>query len=410
MSKSFRSRWLVLFLMASFVALLVAVGTQWVSSSHLEKEYQLGLAAFRKGDMAELSIAIEKVGQEPEFQSHWHLLRGLLLMKQNMNREALQELAEAIGDEETTALALSYSGEILHFAKDYPGAERMLLAAIQADPTFVEPHRILSAGYYDIGAMDNALVHLAKVIELAPQDMRPWRLRGLILKDFEKYDEAVRSYEGALGRTQEAYIQQEIREELAECLVRLRRYEDAMVQLKMIKPTAESKSLEADCLLALGKQEEAEQALQDALRLDPSHLRALTIRSTLFLEQGELEEAKDHLERTIVVHPFDFNLRSMLMQLLQRLGDKQGASKQEEKMKELRELKDRFAKLHIQSIENPNDASLRFELGNTAMKLGMRESAIDWYQATLGMDPTHLGARQQLSQLMTQPGPRVSIP
>ena len=410
MSKSFRSRWLILFLLASFVALFVAVGTQWLSSSHLEKEYQLGLAAFRKGDMAELSISIEKVGQQPQFQSHWHLLRGLLLMKQKLNREALQELAEAIGDEDTTALALCYTGEILHYAKDYPGAERMLLAAIQADPTLVEAHRILSAGYYDIGAMDNALAHLAKVIELDPKDMRPWRLRGLILKDFEKYDEAVTSYEGALNRANEAYIQQEVREELAECLVRLRRYEDAMVQLKLIKATAESKSLEADSLLALGKPEEAEQALADALRLDPSHLRALTIRSTLFLEQGELAKAKDHLEKTIAVHPFDFNLRSMLMQLLLRLGDKPGASIQEEKMKELKELKDLFAKLHIQSIQSPNDVSLRFELGNTAMKLGMTETAIDWYNATLGMDPNHLGARQRLSQIMTQPGHLKPIP
>ncbi len=116
---------------------------------------------------------------------------------------------------------------------------------MEADPRLVEPHRLLAAAYYDIGAMDNALKHLAKVIELAPEDMRPWRLRGLILKDFEKYDEAASSYEGALERAKEDYIQQELNEELAECLVRLRRYDEALDRLKRIKPTAESKSLEA---------------------------------------------------------------------------------------------------------------------------------------------------------------------
>ncbi len=117
--------------------------------------------------------------------------------------------------------------------------------------------------------------------------------------------------------------------------------------------------------MALGRVEEAEKSLAEALRIDASHLRSMTIYPHC-IEQEKLPEAKTHLEKAIAAHPYEFNLRSMLMQLLVRMGDKEGASLQEAKSKELRDLKDKFAKLHIDSINHPSDPNIRFELGNTA--------------------------------------------
>ncbi|HUP80671.1 MAG TPA: tetratricopeptide repeat protein [Pirellula sp.] len=399
MSQPRHLRWSFLIVLSVLIAIVFVVSYPWYISSQIRLAFDQGMSAFYRNDLGDLMISIEKLDGHSEFESKHHLLRGLLLMRQQLSREAMHEFGEALGDVDTTALALTYSGQILHFAKDHLGAERMLLAAIEADPKLVEPHRLLSAAYYDIGAMDNALQHLAKVIELAPDDVRPWRLRGLILKDFEKYDEAVNSYHGALERTKDVQLLPEIREELAECLVQLRRYQEAIDQLKQLKPTAESKSLETDALLALGRVEEAEASLAEATQLDSSNLRVMTIRSTLLMERGELQNAKQQLELAVASHPYEFNLRSLLMQVMLRMGDKEGAKVQESKSKELRELKDRFAKLHIDSINNPTDSNLRFELGITASQLGMREVAIGWYQATLGMNPSHIEARKQLFQL-----------
>ncbi len=293
----FRFRWLAIVLAAGSLAVGIAIAWPWYVSNGYRAAFQKGMRAFQQNNIADLTIAIEKLNKSSEYEAHYHLLRGLLLMHQQSSREALEEFSASLGDEDTTALALTYSGQILHFAKDHASAEQMLLAAVEADPRLVEPHRLLAAAYYDIGAMDNALKHLAKVIELAPEDMRPWRLRGLILKDFEKYDEAPAPYEGALERAKEDYIQQELNEELAECLVRLRRYDEALDRLKRIKPTAESKSLEADSLLALGRVEEAEKSLAEALRIDASHLRSMTIYSSLLIEQEKLPEAKNILKK-----------------------------------------------------------------------------------------------------------------
>lgn len=398
-------RWYSLTATSIIVATCIVVSMVWFGERNPKESFLRGLDAYRAGDTATLADVAVRLSKLAAFQSHHHLLRGLLLMRSQSTRDALQEFGQALGDVDTTALALGYSGEILYGVGAYQDAERMLRAAVEADATLVDAHRYLIATYYDIGAMDNALTHIGKVIELAPTDMRPWRIEGLILKDFEKYDEAIKAYLGALERSPSKPIEQEIRSELAECYLQLRRHEDALVQLAEVPPSGESMSQTTECLLALGRAKEADESLRRALQLEPGNLRAQTIEVTLSLEQGLLDAAARKLNAAIALHPRDFNLRSLAMQTFQKLGETKQADDQQAKMKELRELKDRFSALNIKAIRNPGDASIRLELGDTAVELGMGDAAVGWYKAAVAMDPNNRVAREKLTQIIAQQSP-----
>lgn len=393
-------RWGALIASALAVGLLLAVVYPWYLSVANLRVFRNGLGAYQRGDLQSLESSLGQLNPSSEFDAKRHLLQGLVYMLKHQERDALEELGKAIGDVDTTSDALMYSGKIFHFTKDYRGAEQMLLAAINADPNNAEAHRLLSATYYDTGAFDNVLKHLARVIELDPVDMRPWRLRGLVLKDFEKYDEAVLSYQGALERVQDARVKAEISEELADCLVQLRRYDDALGYLKGLVATPDRKVLQSECFQSLGQFDEAEKCISEALVIDEKNLRALTLKASQLMERNQWEGAKSTLERATEYYPFEFNIRLLLAQILTRMGDKEAATVQEAKATELKTLRDRFTKLHIDSINNPNDANLRKELGDTAKQLGMKDAAISWYRAALGMDPQNSEASRSLAELL----------
>jgi tetratricopeptide (TPR) repeat protein len=284
-------------------------------------------------------------------------------------------------------LAFLYAGQIRYAQKDFKSAEQLLLAAVQADEKSVEAHRHLMALYFDSGAMDHAIYHCEQVQKLVPTDMRPWRLAGLILKDFERFDEAVKQYEGALARTPPEHVKHEISIELAEFLFQLRRQAEALEQLQNVPETGNSLGLAAECHMALGQSELANSKLVKSLSLDPNNLRGMSLQSTLLLENGEIEQAQSFLEKAVASHPFELSLRSMLTQVYERQNDTEKAKAQQEQVALLRSKKDNFTKLHIRAIRDPNDVEARVELARLAIELGMLPAAANWYEAALSLNP-----------------------
>ncbi len=398
-----KSRWLLLLLTAVAISAVLAWGFSWWSDSTPKSYFQRGLEAYRAGEFPTLASQAALLKDEPGFEPQFHLLLGLVLFHSNKHREALEELAKSLGDHDTTPLALAISGEILYNGGQYLDAERMLKAAVQVKPDMVDAHRYLIATYYDLGAMDNALVHIARVQELAPDDIRPWRLEGLILKDFEKYDEALAAYQQALLRISTVPTENEIRVEAAECLIQLRRHEEALKMLETVTVNAEVLAQRTECQLALGHDQEAETNLREGLKLSPNDLRLLKTEISLLQEKNMQVDAVNKLKFAIEQHPFDFNLRSMAMLAYQKRGEKELADMQQVKMTELRTLKDQFAALHIRAIQNPIDVESRVQLGEVAQRLGMRDAAANWYKVALGMAPDHPLATQRLQELLSAP-------
>ena len=383
------------------IAVAIAVGYVWFSEQSPKNVFESALRAYESGDDAQLEADVSLLSRDSRYPHRFHLVRGMALKRKKMPREALIELGEALGDQDTTALSLALSGEIFYEAGQLVEAERMLQAAVQSNANLVNAHRLLIATYYDTGAMNNALEHIARVQKLAPRDIRPWRLEGLILKDFEKFDEAIRAYSQALELSPSQQLEIEIRTELAECLIQVRRHDEALQILSTLGSGSEVFALRTECLLAMGRDKEAAKALADGLHLDPGNLKMLTTEITLLREKDSQVEAIAKLEKAITLHPYDFNLRSLAMLAYQKQGELELAAKQQESMKKLRALKDKFAELHVAAIKDPNDVESRVLLGKVAVELGMLDAAANWYRVALGMDPSNPVARQELSKLMS---------
>ena len=378
---------------------LLIVGFLWWSERSLSSAFERGLMAAENKNLEGITAAIEELQGHSQFDSHCHLLRGMSHWQRGEIADALSELGSAVGHPDTTSRALVCSGRIFIESGDHANAVRMLMGALEADPKSVDAHRYLVATYYDVGAMEHVLQHIDKVVELAPEDMRPWRMRGLILKDFERFDEAVPAYEGALQRSPTAHVEREIRSELAECLLQLRKFDEAIEQLNRLEPSADQQAMLAEASLALGKNEQAEKSLARALEMEPQNRRALQLNASLLLEQGEVQRAADLLQTAVARFPMEVDLRSSLMLAYQRLGQTDLANTQQAEMNRIRELQDKFHKLHIRSIQDANDINCRIELARTALQLNKADAATGWYRAALSMDPTNSIVLQELAQL-----------
>ena len=104
----------------------------------------------------------------------------------------------------------------------------------------------------------NAATELATISEKAPDDYRSERLLGLIEKDNEGFDGAVKHYRESLRRNPRSSDRQSILTELAESLVKLSRFAEALETLRECDQTAQTMTLTAECEQNLGHADEAQ--------------------------------------------------------------------------------------------------------------------------------------------------------
>src|SRR5205085_1784022 len=147
-------------------------------------------------------------------------LLGEVHLRYQRPARALQEFNRIRDQGALRREAVADSGQCLLQLHNAAEAARCFEFVLSEQPDHVECHRGLAVVYYDQGATDRALEHLRAVARLDPGDGRPHRLMGLIYKDMGRLSEAVASYEEALQRPLADKRLREVREELAEALVR----------------------------------------------------------------------------------------------------------------------------------------------------------------------------------------------
>jgi tetratricopeptide (TPR) repeat protein len=241
--------------------------------------------------------------------------------------------------------------------------------------------------------------HLKEVTKAAPEDARPYRLLGLIHKDYERYGEAAGYYRAALKRSLTAPVRDEVRRELAECLIKTREYQAGLDALTDTAATGEVLVLEAECLIGLGRSDQATTLLDEVLKSDPKHTRALVARAGIALEQQQYERAVELLRQAVAHEPLDYLANFRLAQALRSQGKPDEAASVAEQAEEIKRKRERFSKLHQEATAKPRDAQVRVELGQLATELNLPELAATWYKAALDLDPQNQQARQKLAEI-----------
>jgi tetratricopeptide (TPR) repeat protein len=329
------------------------------------------------------------------------LLRGARYLDGDEDEKARSLIGQvpAAGPRRIPRLVLA--GRILFREGRLTDAERTFRRVEAESPQTLAAHRWLATVYHELGAMQASLDELLEVTRLRPDDFFAYRLIGILQsEDFGRFKEAAEFYREALERNPPPEQLQSIRRELAECLLFANDYAGALEVLKEAQADARVLALEAECRWSLGEPEETVKLLSRALELAPRDQRALTLSARLALDRGDPKSAVEPLKALLEADPHDYDAHYQLATAWQRLGDKEAAALELEKMNKSKALHERLRHAYERAMHRSNDADIREEIAQLCEQLGKARLAQLWRRAADERRPPRgiLGSTPKLAE------------
>ena len=396
------------------ISLLVVCMLQAGCSSEatVDELLQRGRNAIKVEDWESVREIKNKLAKRKAAQIETQFLEANLYMNVLNYDAVMQRVGVIASDKRIREDCMMLAVHCFTAIQDMPSAMRTLEEIAAEFPDNVDTHRLLIANYYDFGALQQAMRHSERVSELAPEDPRPDRLMGLISKDFEKNELAITHYLESLQRaeTDLTFDQvDEIRTELAEVYIRLRKYEEAKKQLKQLSPDtapsvqATAFAYRAECAMALGDFVEAEQLVRQCIRKDPTLPDGQRILGLLAMQTGKPEDAKQALENAARLDPGNDRVFFQLSNVLRQLGQTDAADAAYNKHQQIKTLKLEYIELNVQAAQQTDNASVRVRIASIAEQLGDYQAAVSWYRGALGIDPENEKALTGIRRVNASP-------
>ena len=364
---------------------MAAAWVVWLANRTPRADYQTifrqGLLALEAHDLPGVSEALERLQEAPEFEREYWLLHGGKLLQEGNYSVALQSLKLTRPVGELRVPALRMTGQCLFQLGRVAEAESVFEQLLQVDPDHSDAHRGLAVIYYDIGAMDHALTHLAELARVAPDDYAPHRLAGRIHLDFQRYAEAADAYQLCLERDPPPEVRREATVNRARALLQLREYQPAVELLQPFPDDSEALALSAEAYWALGESESARERLERSLGIAPDDRAARYLSAQMHLSDSRPEDAADDLDAILAADPHDYEARHLLAQALQQLGRDEDAAAARQQMQADFALFERMTELSRQAIQAPDNPYVRDELAELCEQLGKAELAQVWRNA-----------------------------
>lgn len=396
------------------ISLLVVCILQAGCSSEptVDELLQRGRNAIKVEDWESVREIKNKLAKRKAAQIETQFLEANLYMNVLNYDAVMQRVGVIASDKRIREDCMMLAVHCFTAIQDMPSAMRTLEEIAAEFPDNVDTHRLLIANYYDFGALEQAMLHSERVSELAPEDPRPDRLMGLISKDFEKNELAITHYLESLQRaeTDLTFDQvDEIRTELAEVYIRLRKYQEAKKQLEQLSPDtapsvqATAFAYRAECAMALGDFVEAEQLVRQCIRKDPTLPDGQRILGLLAMQTGKPEDAKQALENAARLDPGNDRVFFQLSNVLRQLGQTDAADAAYNKHQQIKTLKLEYIELNVQAAQQTDNASVRVRIASIAEQLGDYQAAVSWYRGALGIDPENEKALTGIRRVSASP-------
>jgi tetratricopeptide (TPR) repeat protein len=396
---------------------LVRWGTPgWYYHSDAEYRLRYGQRCLRNGDndhAKEIGLLLEADGHRDQAA----LLRGeglFLEAKSHADADKLDLAGPLLGAaliefnkiRDKGALrreAAVTMGKCYLYMKNLHEAEKAFNFVLGEDKTVVDAHRGLASIYFDQGAMSRATFHLQNWAELDPQDGRPYRLMAFIDKEQENYADAIKHYREALSRTLPQGVPNQhrarLRKELAECLVKSMDYKAALELLDGFSPLPNDASavevLRAECLIGLGKMQEARTALENALEIYKDNNHLYRLRAKLYSQAGEYEKALADLSRALLIDRQDSESRYQLVLALEQSGRTAEAAEHKRTLEEFKKDTSERQDLEHAALERPWDAAPRWRLAELWQKAGRPDLAQKCREAAAQCPPPDAAAARK---------------
>ncbi len=161
--------------------------------------------------------------------------------------------------------------------------------AIRRLPEYLEAHRMFADAMMQLGRLQDAERHYARVLELDPADARALNGRAVAFHRAGRLEDAVRYYEDAI-----------------------RHHPDNALSQNGI----------AMALHRLGRFDEAIQHYKEAIRLHPDRPDTYADLGMALAQAGRLREAVPYLEKALVLRPNFTGVKRALAQIRAELGEK----------------------------------------------------------------------------------------
>ena len=369
----------VIIILSLFIAYIFAPETD------PEKTYLRGMVAVDDEDFQSAYREIEALEKIEADSARLHTLRGALQLKLGNPMGALRHIVHVQTTDSVHGTAMRVGGESYYHLNQLAEAEACLLPLSTDQPDLVDPHRWLASIYYDLGAMPKSLTQLEHIIRLAPDDYRPWDLKGTIFSNLDKPVEAADSFKRALAHQPPDDKRPRIVRELARNLIANLQYTEALKLLDESigdeEPDAMIMALRGECLWSTGDRDAARQVRNRALQLDPNDRTAILLSLRICKEDNEYSEIVEPLQRLLRQDPHDYEIRYQLGMALRQTGRAEESAKELKRMEASLDLKNRATELYAKANQQTNDPDVRDQLAEICIELGKPELAEMWQRA-----------------------------
>lgn len=395
-----RNRKLVAGLLLGGVVLLAVAGWYVLHSrTSAQSRFQSGLLAFEAKNLRVVAAIAAELDRRPQFVAEASLLKGMADYLSSRYPQAVMSLETARNSPHTSLEAWRLTGQAYHAGGRATDAIQALNQCLQLDAADVESLRLLAILLYDLGAMDPCLEHLDRLAQLEPEDARPLRLKGLINKDYDFFQEAAEDYREALRRGLPNDIADEVRLELAECLLAVRDYAGVRSTLLECHASSRRQRLQGECAWAEGDIDTARRLAEEVLQSDPGDKFALSLATKIAVHEQNVESARHHGEALLQAAPHDPETYLRLSQVYRLAGDGDRAAAMIERQGQASDRLAQLRKLHEDALGDVSNAQLRYRIGELSLEIGKPEMARTWFEACLAIDPAHARAKSALGRL-----------
>ncbi|UCE36413.1 MAG: tetratricopeptide repeat protein [Thermoplasmata archaeon] len=323
----------------------------------LELYKDLGQALIKVNRLNDALKVFEKaLHLEPRNVDCW-ALRGkvLVLLTSKMHSDAVKSFDTALKIEPKDKKALDFKGEAYEGMNRPDLAKECYLSILEYHPNEME--------FYD------------RILRLTPEDTNIWVMKGKVLSEKGKFQDALECYDQALKIDTK---DKDIWAKRAEILGKMEDYDEATLSFKKgIELDDKDKLLWkglGSILHLNGSLKEAQDAYENAIKLDEEDMELWNNKGLVLFEMEKFEEAVNDYEKALSLAPDNIptleNKKKALMALPMH--------------EDVLIVCDRIIELDSKNIQAKNDK------GSVLLILGRHEEAIELFNDVLALEPRDL--------------------
>lgn len=332
---------------------------------------------------------------------HWEAVeRGRMYLRQGRPDRAFEAVSTIRDEAPGAGEAMTVAGLALLQYREYRGARMTLERALKLQPDQLDATKTLAELELMLGNGRNGVKLLSEAARLDPRDAQVWLTMGKVYHDLGEPGQAAHAFEEALKRDSK---DREALFKLITELLNISRPDDATPwlteALRRFPDDPTLLGLAARHARDTGRKDEAPALATRALEGDPNNLNALLVRARAHVSSGHPQQALEDLEHAVATHPNDLGAMQFLAQVEAQVGLAERSRATIERCRRAGERLDLMAQLTERIARRPDDAELRWRMGQAAAEGGSFLLASQCFKAALALDPQYQPAREGLAAL-----------